>query len=89
MSKASTFYQYGLDAAQKGNSDYAIQMFRDACKLAPENLGYRQALRAVQRRKFNNEPSKVGRLVGARLQPIRMKIRGARGKEQWAAVLEA
>ncbi len=89
MSKATAFYQYGLDAAQKGNTDYAIQMFRDACRLSPENLEYRKALRAVQRRKFGNEPGKVGRLVGARLQPLRMKIRGARGKEQWQAVLEA
>ena len=57
--KARTFFQYGNDAALKSNIDYAIDMYKQACKIVPNNLRYRQALRGVQRRKFNNEPSKV------------------------------
>ena len=43
--KAETFFQYGNDAALKGNLDYAIDMYRQACKLVPDNLSYRQASR--------------------------------------------
>jgi tetratricopeptide (TPR) repeat protein len=86
--KAKTFSEYGNDAALKGNLDYAIDMYRQACKLVPDNLSYRQALRGVQRRKFNNDPSKVGMLVGARNQPIRMRARSARSKGQFAQALD-
>jgi tetratricopeptide (TPR) repeat protein len=41
---------------------------------------YRQALRGVERKKFNNDPSKVGMLVGARNQPILLRARSARSK---------
>ena len=63
-------------------------MYQEACKLEPDNLIYRQALRDVERRKFNNEPAKVGRLVGARTQPIRMTARSAKSKGNWAEALE-
>ncbi len=86
--KAKTFFQYGNDAALKSNIDYAIDMYKQACKLAPDNLSYRQALRGVQRRKFNNDPSKVGMLVGARNQPIRMRARSARSKGKLTYALE-
>jgi len=86
--KAQTFFKYGNDAALKANYDYAIQMYREACKLDPGNLIFRQALRGTERRKFGNEPAKVGRLVGARNQPIRMRARSAHGKGQWAHALE-
>ena len=85
--KAKTFFQYGNDATLKSNLDYAIDMYKQACRLAPDNLSYRQALRGVQRRKFNNDPSKVGILVGARNQPIRMRARSARSKGNFAHAL--
>ena len=62
--KAKTFFQYGNDATQKSNFDYAIAMYRQACKHVPDNMLYRQSLRAVQRKKSNNDPKKVGKLVG-------------------------
>ena len=77
--RAKTFFQYGNEAALKSNFDYAIDMYKQACKLAPSNLSYRQSLRGAQRRKFNNDPSKVGMLAGARNQPIRMR-RGRPGR---------
>jgi tetratricopeptide (TPR) repeat protein len=86
--KARTFFNYGNDAAQKANFDYAIQMYREACKLEPGWLQSRQMLRGIERRKFGNEPSKVGRLVGARTQPIKMKIRSARSKANWTHMIE-
>ncbi|MBX6311542.1 MAG: tetratricopeptide repeat protein [Isosphaeraceae bacterium] len=86
--KAKAFFQYGNDAALKNNLDYAIQMYHEAAKLDPESLIYRQALRGVQRRKFGNEPSKVGRLVGARVQPIRLRIKAEKAKGNWSRILE-
>jgi tetratricopeptide (TPR) repeat protein len=86
--KAQTFFQTGNEAALKDNYDYAIQMYREACKLQPGNLIFRQALRGIERRKFGNEPSKVGRLIGARTQPIRMRARSARSKGNWAHALD-
>jgi tetratricopeptide (TPR) repeat protein len=88
IQKARTFFQYGNDAALKSNLDYAIDMYKQACKIVPDNLTYRQALRAVQRKKFNNDPSKVGMLVGARNQPIRMRGKSARSKGHYAQSLE-
>jgi hypothetical protein len=84
---ARTFFQYGNDAATKSNYDYAIDMYRRACKLVPDNLSYRQSLRIAQRRKFNNEPAKVGMLAGARNQPIRMRARSARSKGNYSQSL--
>ncbi len=78
LQKAQTFFQYGNDAALKSNFDYAIDMYKQACKIVPDNLVYRQALRGIERRKFNGDPSKVGMLVGAKNQPILMRAKSAR-----------
>ncbi len=86
--KAQTFFTYGNDAAVKANFDYAIQMYQEACKLAPETLVYRQALRGIERRKFENEPAKVGRLAGARTQTIKLRARTSRAKGNYAHAIE-
>lgn len=88
LQKAATFFQYGTEAAHKSNFDYAIDMYKQACKIVPDNLVYRQALRGIERRKFNNEPGKVGMLVGAKNQPILLRARAARAKSQFRQVLE-
>jgi tetratricopeptide (TPR) repeat protein len=86
--KARAFFGYGNDAAQKGNDVYAAQMYKEACKHEPDNLVYRQSLRGVQRRKFGNDPSKVSRMVGLKIQPLRMKIGMAKSRQKWAEVLD-
>jgi tetratricopeptide (TPR) repeat protein len=86
--KAKAFFGYGNDAAQKGNDVYAAQMYREACKAKPDNLIYRQSLRGVQRRKFGNDPAKVGRMVGLRLQPLRVKIGMGKSRQKWNEVLD-
>ena len=48
VQKAQTFFQYGNDAALKSNFDYAIEMYKRACKIVPDNMVYRQAF-AVSR----------------------------------------
>jgi tetratricopeptide (TPR) repeat protein len=86
--RAKTFFQTGNDAAQKANLDYAITMYREACKLVPDNMVYRQALRGAQRKKFQNDPAKIGRLVGMTNQPILMKGRSARSKGKYPEALD-
>ncbi len=85
---AKSYFGYGNDAAQKGNDEYAAEMYRKACKAEPENLVYRQSLRGVQRRKFGNDPAKVGRMVGLKLQPLRMKIGMAKSRQKWNDALD-
>jgi tetratricopeptide (TPR) repeat protein len=86
--KAKAFFGYGNDAAQKGNDVYAAQMYKEACKACPDNLVYRQSLRGVQRRKFGNDPSKVSKMVGLKLQGLRMKIGLAKNRHKWSEVLD-
>lgn len=88
FTKAQTFFNYGNDAAMKQNFEYAIQMYREACKIDVENLLYRAALRGIERKKFGNDPSKVGRLAGAKNQPIRLRARASKAKSNWKNVLE-
>jgi tetratricopeptide (TPR) repeat protein len=88
LQRAKTLFQTGNDAALKSNLDYAIEMYRQACKIVPDNLMYRQSLRGAEKRKFNNDPKKVGMLVGAKNQPIRLRARASRAKGNHQHVLE-
>ncbi len=88
LQKAKTFFQYGNDAAIKGNFDYAIDMYRQACKLVPDNMMFRQSLRGVERKKFGNTPTKVDKLSGVRIQPILMRAKSARSKGNHQQALE-
>jgi tetratricopeptide (TPR) repeat protein len=87
--RAKTYFQYGNDAALKNNHDYAINMYQSACKIEPGNLIYRQALRGIERRKFGNDPAKVGMMVGMKTKPIRAKAEVPKAKGNWKAVIEA
>jgi tetratricopeptide (TPR) repeat protein len=88
VQKAKTFFEYATDAAKKSNLDYAIAMCRQACKLVPDNMVYRQTLRGVERKKFNGDPKGVGKLVGVRNQPLIMQARSARSKGKFHEALE-
>src|SRR5580693_6662919 len=88
LQRAQIYFQTGSDAALKSNFDYAIDMYKQCCKLVPDNLVYRQALRGIERRKFNNDPGKVGMLVGAKNQPILFRARNARSKHKYAEAIE-
>jgi tetratricopeptide (TPR) repeat protein len=88
VQKAKTFFQYGNDAAMKSNFDYAIDMYRQACKLVPDNMMYRQSLRGIERKKFKDDPKQVGMMAGARNQPTILRARSARSKQNWAHALE-
>jgi tetratricopeptide (TPR) repeat protein len=86
--KAKTFFQYGNDAMMKSNIDYAVAMYRQATKAVPDNMMYRQALRGAERKKFNNDPKKVGMLTGVKNQPLLMQAKSSRSKGKHHDALE-
>jgi tetratricopeptide (TPR) repeat protein len=88
VQRAQQYFQVGNDATLKSNYDYAIEMYKRACKIVPDNLVYRQALRGVERRKFNGDPNKVGMLVGAKNQPIMLRAKSARSKGKHKEAIE-
>ncbi|MBI3465723.1 MAG: hypothetical protein HY000_22115 [Planctomycetes bacterium] len=60
----------GSEVFKRGDFDYAIKLFKEACKHAPDQLVYRQHLRLTAKKKFDNNKrgSRVAALttVGAR-----------------------
>src|SRR5262245_33413577 len=86
--KAKIMFQTGNDALKKGNLDYAIAMYRQATKLVPDNMVYRQSLRGGERKKFGNDPKKVGMLTGVKNQPLLMQAKSARSKGKHPEALE-
>ncbi|HEV3120683.1 MAG TPA: hypothetical protein VGY53_02215 [Isosphaeraceae bacterium] len=88
IQRVQVLFKTGLDAAQKSNHDYAIQMIKECCQLEPENLRFRKTLREIERRKFGGDPSKVGRMVVTKNGPIRTRAAMAKAKSQWTHVLE-
>lgn len=88
LQRANVYFQTGNDAALKQNFDYAIDMYKQACKLVPDNLVYRQALRGIERRKLNGDPKKVGMLVGAKNQPLLMRAKSAKSKGNFNQAIE-
>ena len=53
--KARKLYEAAQQAVMKKNYDYAVDMCKNACRLEPNNLAYRQWLRATERQKFKSE----------------------------------
>lgn len=88
LQRAKAYYDTGVDAAQKRNLDYALQMLGDACRLVPTHLQFRQGLRAAQRMKYDNDSSRVGLMAKTRLQPIRGQIKIVKSTGNWLRTLE-
>lgn len=86
--RAQAYFETGMDAANRRNFDYALQMIGDACKIIPTHLAYRKGLRATHRMKYDNDPSKVGMMSRARAQTIRAQIKLAKSTGAWQRVLD-
>lgn len=66
----------------KQNWDYAIEMFGQSVKFAPDNLMFRQTLRGVERKKY---PKGTGaKMAGMRLMGVKASIKKARLTRNWA-----
>lgn len=82
---AAMCWKRGTEAMNSQNWDYSIEMFAQAALLVPDNVLYRQSLRGVEAKKYDN--NKTGaRFAGAKLVTIRGRIKKARFSEDWVEV---
>ena len=77
---ARQFFTRATQAEGKQNWEYAVEMWRNAVKLDPENQDFRIHLRNAQRQVYGNNGS------GAKMSSL--KLRGFRGKAKKAASKE-
>jgi len=85
---AADCWKRGSEAMLKHNWDYAINMFRQAVNLAPDNLMYRQSLRGCEKKKYNDNGTGAA-MAGMKLMGIRGKIKKARFQKDWVALESA
>ncbi len=79
---AQDCFKKGTEAMVKQNWDYAIEMFGQSVKFAPDNLMFRQTLRGVERKKY---PKGTGaKMAGMRLMGVKASIKKARMTRNWA-----
>jgi cytochrome c-type biogenesis protein CcmH/NrfG len=77
----------GVEVCKKQDWDYAIKLFKDACKLAPDQLVYRQQLRQAAKRKFDNN-KRGSRFAAVTTVGARAGLHGAKAKKEFLRALE-
>ena len=85
---AEQLFKTGGDAITKGNYDYAIDCFLKCTKVLPEVLRFRQALRATERRKYQNNGKGAG-MAALKMKPAQLKLKTARARKKWKEVIDA
>src|SRR5437867_1838694 len=77
----------GMEVCKKQDWAYAIKLFKDACKLAPDQLVYRQQLRQAAKRKFENN-KKGSRMAAVTTLGAQAGLKGAKAKKEYFRALE-
>jgi tetratricopeptide (TPR) repeat protein len=77
----------GMEVCKKREWDYAIIQFKNACKLAPDQLVYRQQLRMAAKNKFDNN-KRGSRIASITTVPARGGLRAAKAKKEYHRALE-
>ncbi len=80
--KAQKFFDYGKNAADTGNYDYAITLYLQGLEVDPENTDAHQALRDISLRRKASGGKDLGFME-------KMKAKGARPKDDKAAMINA
>lgn len=86
---ASDCYRKGVEAMEKNNWGFAVEMFGTCARFVPDNVMYRQLLRKSEYKKYDDNKSGAGRLAKSKLIGIRNRIKKAKGKEEWEEVDKA
>lgn len=86
--KATLCYQTGEKAIARGDFDYAIDMFSQCCKLVPDKVLFRQALRGAQRKKHKDNRKGVS-MAAMRMKPAQLKMSYAKQRSRWQDVVDA
>lgn len=85
--RAMDSFTRGFKALSEQNWDYSCEMFRRCVKLVPENLLFRQSLRDITEKKYQNNGT--GAMSSERqLLLIWMSISKAKEQEDWSAVTQ-
>jgi tetratricopeptide (TPR) repeat protein len=74
---ANDFYQKAIQAVERGNLDYAIEMFIQCLNIEPGYTKARRNLRATQMKKTESAGGFKRMLVGTKLQPLLAKAKMA------------
>jgi tetratricopeptide (TPR) repeat protein len=80
---AGECFKKATEAMAKQNWDYACNMFGTAIKMWPDNVTFRQSLRGVQRKKYNNNKTGAS-MAFLKLNGVRSRIKKARSAKNWA-----
>lgn len=70
------------EAMQKQSWDYACQMWSSAAKLKPDNVAFRQNLRACERKLYKDNKSGAS-MAFLKINGVRSKIKKARAAKNW------
>ena len=73
--RANDFYQKAIQAVERGNLDYAIEMFIQCLNVEPGYTKARRNLRATQMKKTESAGGFRRMLVGTKLQPLLAKAK--------------
>ena len=85
---ASDCFKKATEAMARQNWDYAVEMFSIAIKMVPDNLMYRQSLRGLERRKYND--NKTGKSMAfLSVRSIRAKVKKSKNAKNWSEMDEA
>lgn len=89
MDKIQILYQKGLNAIQLKNWDYAIELFTEVLKLAPQHPTARTNLRIAEFRKFETHRFPLWFKISSRLFkiPSYIKVFIYRHKRNWLGIL--
>lgn len=85
---ATVLFTKGSNALKSNQFDYAIDCYLQCVKLDPNRLEYRQALRGVEYKKFNDN-GKGASGAGLRTSGARMSLKIAKTRKKWADVIES
>ncbi len=72
---------------KKGEFDYAIKLMKDACKLAPDQLMFRQFLRVAAKKKWENN-KRGSRMASITTMTSRAGLKAAKAKKDYYRALE-
>lgn len=75
-------YQRATQAISKQNWEYAVEMYATCAKLVPDNLVYRQNLRATERKKYKDNKSGAS-MAFLKVSSLRSRIKKARKDKNW------
>ncbi|MGL5095491.1 MAG: tetratricopeptide repeat protein, partial [Planctomycetia bacterium] len=85
---AADCFKRGSDSFNKGQFDYAIEMFLQATKLQPEKVLYRQSLRGAEYKKYND--NKTGATMASlRMQGSKLNVKQLKVRKKWDEVIVA